>query len=280
MSSSNANNELLTKEEHLKQALESYGSIAVAYSGGVDSTYLADVAHELLRNKAHMLIADSPSVPRAELAEAKGLARQRGWRLDVIVTAEFTLDAYLRNDPQRCYVCKSELFGRMRQYAEQHSLAAVAHGETLDDAADRTRVGARAAEELGVVAPLREAGLCKEDIRRLSRFRDLPTWDKPSFACLASRFPVGTRLSLDAVARVEQAENVLKREGFRQYRARHHGPICRVELDPGELAKALAPGVRERIVRDITAAGYRYVTLDLAGYRTGSTAALPESKAP
>lgn len=264
--------ELEKKETALRGLLKGYGAVVVAYSGGVDSSYLADMAHEVLRENAHLLIADSPSIPRSELAEAGALAEARGWRLRVVQTREFDNEEYLKNDGMRCYHCKSALFEMMAAYAAEHGVPCVAHGEIADDALDPTRLGAVAARERRVVAPLAEAGLGKADIRALSRRRGLPTWDKPSFACLSSRFPKGTRVVPEEVRRVEMAEECLRALGFRQYRARHHGELCRVEVEPEEFPRLLDPETRERLVRTLNALGYRHVTLDLAGYRTGSTA--------
>ena len=262
----------LRKEEALKGILARYGSLAVAYSGGVDSTYLADVAHEVLGAKACLLLADSPSIPRSEVAEAKAIADERGWTLSIIETHEFENHAFLKNDGKRCYHCKNELFGTMRRCAQERGLAVLAYGETADDINDITRVGKLAANENGVAAPLQDAGMVKDDIRALSARRGLPTWNKASFACLSSRFPVGTPLTVEDMAKIEQAEETLKGLGFRQYRARHHGAICRIEVDPADFGKLLDPVVREQVVRAGKQAGYRFVTLDLSGYKTGSTA--------
>jgi len=257
---------LLAKEQRLKEVLDGYGSLALAYSGGVDSTYLADVAHEVLGPGVHLVLFDTPSNPRAELADAVALAEARNWKLAVLETHEFEDADYLRNDADRCYYCKTGLFRQMAQYATANNLAHVAHGENADDAADATRVGHRAAREQGIVAPLQEAGLTKADIRALSRRRGLPTSDKPSMACLSTRVPTGTPLSLDDIARIERAEEVLKGLGFRQYRARHHGDLCRIELDPHDIERAAAPQMRAAILRGLAEAGYRHVTLDLTGY--------------
>lgn len=264
--------EVLLKEEALKQLLASYGAVAIAYSGGVDSTYLAAVAHETLGEKALLVLADSPSIPREEVAEATELAMQRGWNLSVIATSEFENEEFLKNDGRRCYFCKTELFIRMNAFAEEHGVCVLAYGEIADDALDPTRLGAQAAHEHRVVAPLAEAGLGKDEIRELSRRRDLPTWSKASFACLSSRFPKGTRVDINEMLKVERAEQILRRLGFHQYRARHHGDICRIEIDPDDFSKLLDPVVRQDIIEGLQKAGYRYVTLDLAGYRTGSTA--------
>lgn len=264
--------ELVAKEARLKDLLRSYGTLAVAYSGGVDSTYLADVAFETLGDAARMVVADSPSIPRSELAEARRIAQERGWRLEVIKTVEFENEEYLKNDGRRCYICKTEMFMRMEQLAREAGVHVLAYGENADDGADPTRLGARAAQEHEIVAPLAQLGFHKEDIRALSRARGLPTWDKASFACLSSRFPKGTRIEIEALLKVERAEEVLRGLGFHQYRARHHGDLCRVEVEREEFGRLLDEETRRAVVDGLTAAGYRFVTLDLAGYRTGSTA--------
>lgn len=263
---------LAVKEERLKEFIRQCGSMAVAYSGGVDSTYLADVAHEVLGGDAAILIADSPSLPRSEFDEAKQIAQERGWRLTIVKTDEFGNEEYLKNEGMRCYHCRVSLFTEMKRYADQAEIKVLAYGAIVDDLMDPTRVGARAAEEYRVVAPLQEAGLTKEDIRELSGRRGLPTSDKASFACLSSRFPKGTRVNLEDLKKVEQAEETLRRLGFKQYRARHHGDICRIEIDEVDLSRLLDDGVRREILDSLTGAGYRFVTLDLACYRTGSTA--------
>lgn len=264
------------KEEQLKHLLGAYDSMVLAFSGGVDSTYLAHVAKEMLGERVHLVIADSPSVPREDLRGALTLAESMGWPLEVLRTTEFESDVFLRNDGMRCYHCRIELFGRMRGYAEAHGLSVLAYGANADDADDPTRVGAKAAVECAVAAPLQEVGLRKAEIRVLSKERGLPTATKPAFACLATRVPSGTRLTREALESIEAAETVLREAGFRQYRARHHGDVCRVELEPDDFARMLEPSIRERVVEGIRAIGYRFVALDLAGYRAGSTAARPD----
>jgi pyridinium-3,5-biscarboxylic acid mononucleotide sulfurtransferase len=265
------------KEDRLKALLADIGSLAIAYSGGVDSAYLSAVAHEALGDNARLILADSPSIPRAEVRDARALAESRGWNLTVIETTEFENEAFLKNDGTRCYHCKTELFTQMDTFAKAHDVAVLAYGEIAEDQLDPTRLGARAAREHAVIAPLATVGLEKEEIRRLSRFRELPTWNKASFACLSSRFPTGTRVVPEEVVKVEEAEEVLKALGFQQYRARHHGSVCRVEIDPSDFSKLLDEGIRQAVIDGINQAGYRYVTLDLAGYRTGSTADMPDT---
>ncbi len=263
---------LREKEDALKTLLAGYGSVAVAYSGGVDSTYLAEVAAEVLGQNAHILLADTPSIPREDVEEASRFAQSRGWRFAFLHPREFDNEEYLKNDGRRCYHCKSELFAQMTEYARQHYLAAIAHGENVDDALDATRTGVQAAREYQAVAPLAEAGLHKEEIRQLSKERGLPTWDKASFACLASRFPRGHRIDLQEMLLVERAEQLLKKKGFRQYRVRHHGALCRIEVDAADFPKLLEPATRQELLEALRRLGYQHITLDLAGYRTGSTA--------
>jgi len=255
------------KEAALKEILAGYPSLAVAYSGGVDSAYLADVAHEVLGAKADMVLADSPSLPRSEFRDASELANSRGWNFIVITTQEFENEEYLKNDGRRCYFCKSELFRRMKDYAEAKQVTNLAYGAMADDAFDPTRLGALAATEHQIVAPLQFAKLGKAEIRHLSRQRGLPTSEKASFACLSSRFPKGTRVTLEDIAKVEAAEEILRKHNFYQFRVRHHGDTCRIEIDPGDMAKFADPAIREDVVSGIQAAGYTTVTLDLGGYK-------------
>jgi uncharacterized protein len=267
-----------SKEEALCDILRGYPSLAVAYSGGVDSAYLSDVAHEALGPRSRMVIADSPSLPRSEFADATQLARDRGWNLHIIETREFENEEYLKNDGRRCYFCKSELFRRMKEYSEANRVQVLAYGAMADDAFDPTRLGALAASEHEIVAPLQQAKLGKAEIRYLSRRRGLPTSDKASFACLSSRFPKGTRVTLDDIRKVEAAEDALRRHGFYQFRARHHGDICRIEIGMDDLEKFLDPAVRRDVVASITAAGYQHVTLDLAGYQDANMVMMGPAK--
>lgn len=257
------------KETGLLAELREYGSLAVAYSGGVDSSYLADTAHEALGKRAVMIIADSPSIPRRELQEALELAETRGWNLRVIQTTEHTNEAYLENKGDRCFYCKNELFERMEKEVAALGIKVLAHGAIEDDKGD-IRPGTRAAANHRVVAPLQNAGLYKEEIRTLSKKRGLPTASKASFACLGSRFPTGTRIDLVSMTRVEKAEAILRDRNYSQYRVRHHGDLCRIEVEPVDFERILAE--RLDIIAAFKALGYRFVTLDLKGYSTGSSA--------
>jgi len=268
----NVSDSAVQKETHLLNLFKVYGEVLIAYSGGVDSTYLADVACEALGDKAHLIIADSPSIPRQELEEAVKLAEKRHWHLVIMNTTEFEDGDFLQNDAMRCYYCKGALFKTMREYANKNNIPVIIYGETADDGFDATRVGKRAALEGNARAPLAEAGFTKDEIRECSRARNLPTWDKPSFACLASRVPTGNPISPDILLKVEKAEEALRAAGFRQYRARHHDTLCRIEVSTEDFPLLLQPETRDKIVKALGALGYRYVTLDLTGYRTGSTA--------
>jgi uncharacterized protein len=257
------------KEKELLEALRSYGSIAVAYSGGVDSTYLADCAHVTLGSKAMMVIADSPSIPRDEIKEAVDLATERGWNLRIVQTNEHLQEDYLQNKGDRCFHCKNELYSKMETILSEFGDIVLAHGAIEDDKGD-IRPGTQAAANHSVIAPLQNAGLYKKEVRVLSEQRGLPTAGKASFACLGSRFPTGTRIELKAMKQVEQAENILRGSGYVQYRIRHHGELCRIEVDPQDFEKLMRD--REGLVNSIKETGYRFVTLDLSGYSMGSSA--------
>jgi len=257
------------KEQQLLDELKSYGTLAVAYSGGVDSSYLADCAHEALGKNARMIIADSPSIPRAELQEAIDLATARGWNLRIIQTSEHLGEEYLENKGDRCFHCKNELFSKMETIMSEFGDTVLAHGAIEDDKGD-VRPGTQAAANHCVVAPLQNAGLYKKEIRILSERRGLPTAGKASFACLGSRFPTGTRIDLEAMTQVEKAEAILKARGYVQYRVRHHGDLCRIEIEPADFDKLVDE--RIELVAVIKKTGYKFVTLDLCGYSMGSSA--------
>ena len=256
----------LEKESRLLQQLRLYPAAALAYSGGVDSSYLADVAFEVLGENLLLLIADTPTQPRAELAAALDLAGERGWPVMSVTSGEFENPDFRATTSQRCYHCKGEIFASLKQHAAEQGISILLHGENADDAFDTTRVGVLAAREAGALAPLADQGFTKEEIRQRSRARQLPTWNKASFACLATRIPTGTPISREILCRIEKAESLLQQAGFHQYRARHHGDLCRIEVEEEEMARFLDPALRKTIVDGIRKIGYSQVTLDLKGY--------------
>jgi uncharacterized protein len=253
----------------LENVLRDMGSVLVAFSGGVDSTFLAAVAHDTLGEAALAVTAISPSVPASEAEEACRLAHQIGIRHEIIETHEMDLAGYVENSPQRCYFCKDELFDRLQALARQRGIAWVVDGCNVDDLGDH-RPGRRAASEHGVRSPLIEAELDKAEIRALSKARGLPTWDKPAMACLASRVPYGTAISVEMLDHIDAAEAFLRSLGVRQLRVRHHGEIARIEVDQDGMDLLMRDGNRERVVERLRSLGYLYVTLDLAGFRSGS----------
>jgi uncharacterized protein len=258
------------KEQKLNALLRGYGRVALGFSGGVDSTLLLRVAVDVL-GPANVLpvIADTPSLPRKEFAAALRLAADMGVACVVIDPAELSDPNYVANPADRCYYCKKHLFECVARVAAENGFGCVLDGNNADDAGDY-RPGRRAAQELCVKSPLMEAGLTKAEIRVLSARAGLPTAEKPAMACLASRIPYGTPVTAEVLAQVERAEEALRGAGFVQCRVRHHGEIARIEVSVADLPRFLDPGVRESVLRDVKAAGYRYVTLDLQGYRTGS----------
>lgn len=258
------------KEQALLNELASYPRLALAYSGGVDSTYLADCAFEVLGANLQLLIADSPSLPRSELKMALDLAKARGWKIDIVKTTEYLDEEYLKNEGDRCFHCKNEIFGQMKAFLKEKEPTLLAHGEIEDDK-DDLRAGFKAAVQHHVIAPLQNAHLYKSEIRMLSERRKLPTASKASFACLSSRFPTGTRIQLQDMLQVEKAEEILKERKYHQYRIRHHGSLCRIEVNPSDFDRIITDGTE--LVRQIKATGYQYVTLDLSGYIMGSSAA-------
>jgi uncharacterized protein len=266
-----------SKLEQLQGLLRSYGSCLVAYSGGVDSVFLAFVARQVLGDKCLAALADSPSLPRRELEEAVAIASRFSIPLQIIRTAEFENPAYVSNPNNRCYFCKHELFTHLTPLARGGKFAVIAYGENASDVGDH-RPGAQAAGEFQVRAPLKEAGLTKSDIRALSAHMGLPTADKPQMACLSSRVPYGEPVTPEKLRMIEEAEYVLRDLGFYDVRVRHHeltgggraAALARIEVGADEMPKLLVAGTFARVAESLRKIGYAHVTLDLQGYRRGS----------
>ncbi|MFN8058691.1 MAG: ATP-dependent sacrificial sulfur transferase LarE [Vicinamibacterales bacterium] len=260
---------LASKLAALEARLAGLRSVVVAFSGGVDSSFLAFESARILGDRALAVTAESPSYPEKHRAIAYGIAAEFRLRHEVIQTSEMHVDAYRANPVNRCYYCKRELFEHLTALARTRGFHAVADGSNADDRGDH-RPGRQAAREYGVVSPLDEVGLTKDDIRTLSRMAGLGTWDEPASACLASRIPYHDEVTEEKLRRIEQSEAVLHALGFRQCRVRHHGDVARVELARDEMARAVEPDVSTRLVRELKALGFKYVALDLQGYRLGS----------
>ena len=257
-----------TRLDKARGIVRDMGSVLVAYSGGVDSSLLLKLALDALGGRAAVaVLASSPAYPESEQQEARGLAAVLGARLVEVSTNEVELDAYIRNNPDRCFHCKEELFDTLEPVQRALGLAHLAYGATADDADDH-RPGHGSAVRRGVRFPLMEAGMGKSEIRAAARTLGLPNWNKPSFACLSSRIPHGTAVTVAALRQIEAAEAALKAVGFTQVRVRHHGDVARIEVEPNEIPHLVAQ--RERVVSLLRGAGYKFVAVDLEGYATGS----------
>lgn len=267
------NSQLETHRTALQQELRRYDRLAVAYSGGVDSAYLAWEAYQVLGDRMLAVIADSPSLPRTHLAFAMQFAQDQGIPLRVVQTSEMDRAEYVKNDGARCFHCKDELFLTMERVLHETGITAMAYGRNRDDSGD-FRPGQKAAEQHKAVAPLNDAGLGKREIRALAQAANLTVWDRPASACLSSRLEYGRPVTAEALRQVEEAEESLLALGFRQLRVRHHGDLARVEIERSELASALTLEMMAKITQRVKAAGFTYVTLDTEGYRSGSMNAL------
>ena len=264
-----ATNEPEAKGAQLQASLGKLARLLVAYSGGVDSAYLAWAAHQALGDKMLAIIADSPSLARTQLADAIAFAREQNIPLEVVATSELDRPEYIRNDSQRCFFCKDELFTLMEELRQTRGFKAIAYGVNLNDRGD-FRPGQKAAANHHVVAPLLDAGLAKDDIRALARRAGLRIWDKPASACLSSRIEYGRPVTREALAVVEKGEEAVRALGFRQFRVRHHGDIVRIEIAREELKHALDPTMAAKFASIFKALGFKFVTLDLEGFRSGS----------
>jgi uncharacterized protein len=260
---------LAAKEARLHSRLEEFDSLLIAYSGGVDSAYLAFAASRALGDRMLCVTADSPSYPRRHREMAERIAREFGLPHEFIETSEMDRPEYRANPANRCYYCKTELYEHLSELATARGFSAIADGSNADDRGDY-RPGRQAAREFGVKSPLDDADLTKGEIRELSRRAGLPTWDEPASACLSSRIPYQSEVTVAKLSMIEQAEDALRRHGFRVCRVRHHDTVARLEIGRDEMARALDPDISAALVRELKAIGYQYVSLDLQGYRTGS----------
>jgi uncharacterized protein len=270
--------DLVSKRAALDKHIRALGRTLIAYSGGVDSAFLAWTAHQILGADMLAVIADSPSLPRTQLADAIAFAREQEIPLQIITTNELQQPEYARNDASRCYFCKDELFTIMEDFRRSHGFNSIAYGVNVDDQGD-FRPGQIAAGQHNVATPLLEAGLSKQDIRELAREAGLRVWDKPASACLSSRIEYGRPVTRDVLSVIEQGEDALRRLGFRQFRVRHHGDLVRIEIAPEEMPRAVSAEMVAEFTLVFKALGFKFVTLDLEGFRSGSmNALLPAEK--
>ena len=260
---------LIQKYERLKEEIKSAEGALVAFSGGIDSSLLLRVATDVLGKRATAVIVDSPLFSRQEIQAARRLAADLKVNLKTVQINSLEIPGVAKNTDKRCYYCKFSLFSRLKELAREMGLNRVLEGSNLDDSAD-FRPGRKALKELGIYSPLAEAGFTKAEIRRLARYLGLPNWNKPQAACLASRIPYGQPLDRVILEKIEKGEEIIRQLGFSQVRLRHHGEIARIEIDPKEFLLWFKPGISEKVVADLKKLGYRYITLDLDGYRAGS----------
>jgi len=269
ISSTTTNSALAEKGRRLHEILAGYQSVLIAFSGGVDSAYLAIAAADALADRALAVTADSPSYPDTHRRLALSIASDFGFAHEIIQTAELERPEYRANPANRCYYCKDELYGRLSAIAAERGLAVVVDGNNADDRGDY-RPGRQAAREHGVRSPLDEADLTKDDIRELARNAGLDSWNEPASACLSSRIPYGNEVSDEVLRQIERAEEAVRELGFRIFRVRHHDTVARLEIARAEMPRALEPEINARLIEALKALGYQYVSLDLQGYRLGS----------
>jgi len=257
------------KLSKLKEVVSKLESVVVAFSGGIDSTLVAKVCYDTLKDSSMAVTARSETYPDFEFKESQELAREIGIKHMVVDTSELAIEGFANNPPERCYFCKTELFGKLKEIAKEHGFLYVADGANLDDTQE-FRPGLKASKELNVRSPLKEAGLAKEDIRKVSKLLNLPNWNKPAYACLSSRFPYGQSITEEKISMVSEAEKYLRDLGLIQFRVRHHETIARIEVLPEDIHTLTNSPAKEDLTARFKEIGFTYVTLDLTGYRSGS----------